>query len=202
MAELRPETLQGPELGVLYEGDEFRIDLRGFAYEKRHVILRDAQGFNVSDGRTRHRGGEADWRWTPTEAFWLEGNASYSVQRYRFDRAIGGGETIVRDNEIDTAPRWLGGLRAGHDGMLGTFELEWLHQGGYFLDAANTARYDGHDLFNLRWSKALAGGLSVSARLINLTDRRFAERADLAFGQFRYFPGAGRELFIALTWQR
>jgi outer membrane receptor protein involved in Fe transport len=202
VADLRPETLQGPEAGVVFDGEDFRIDLRGFAYEKRNVILRDAQGFNISDGRTRHRGGEADWRWTPGDAIWLEGNASYSVQRYRFDRAIGGGETIVRGNEIDTAPRWLGGLRAGHDGMLGRFELEWVHQGGYFLDAANTARYDGHDLLNLRWSKALAGGLSVSARLINLTDRRYAERADAAFGQFRYFPGAGRELFVALNWQR
>jgi hypothetical protein len=86
--------------------------------------------------------------------------------------------------------------------MLGTVELEWVHQGGYFLDAANSERYDGHDLLHLRWSKPLSRGLTVSARLMKLTVRRYAERADLAFGQFRYFPGAGRELFVALGWQR
>lgn len=203
VADLRPETLQGPELGVLFTAGDFRLDLQGYAYEKRHVILRDAQGFNLSDGRTRHRGGEAAWRWTPTDGMWIEGNASYAVQRYRFDRAIAGGETIVTGNQIDTAPRWLGGARAGFaDDALGEFELEWAHQGRYFLDAANSARYGGHDLLNLRWSKALARGLSVSARLMNLSDRRYAERADIAFGQFRYFPGAGRELFVSLGWAR
>jgi hypothetical protein len=47
--------------------------------------------------------------------------------------------------------------------MLGTVELEWVHQGGYFLDAANSERYDGHDLLHLRWSKPLSRGLTVSA---------------------------------------
>lgn len=202
VADLQPETLRGPELGLSYARTDFSFDLQGYAYEKRHVVLRDAQGFNLSDGRTRHRGAEAAGRWTPIDGAWIEGNASYAVQRYRFDRAIAGGETIIAGNDIDTAPRWLGGLRAGHASALGTLEVEWVHQGGYFLDAANSERYDGHDLLHLRWSRPLPHGLTVSARLMNLADRRYAERADLAFGQFRYFPGAGRELFVALGWQR
>ncbi len=202
VADLRPETLRGPELNLHHRGRSFDLDLHGYAYEKRNVILRDAQGFNISDGRTRHRGGEAVWRWLPGFGLRVEGNASYAVQRYRFDRAIAGGETIVAGNEIDTAPRWLGGMRLGHESVLGALELEWLHQGGYFLDAGNSARYQGHDLLHLRWRKALSRELTVSARLMNIADRRYAERADFAFGQFRYFPGAGRELFVALSWSR
>lgn len=201
VADLDTETLQGLELGLAHAGPRLDLRLDAYAYAKRDVILRDAAGFNLSGGRTTHRGIEAEGRWRFAARSWLAGTAAYSVQRYAFDRAIAGGETIVRGNEVDTAPRWLGGLRLGHDaGRVGSVELEWLHYGGYFLDAANTARYPGHDLLHLRWQRPVGNDWRVSARLMNLTDRRYAERADLGFGEFRYFPGAGRSLFVAVAW--
>jgi len=39
----------------------------------------------------------------------------------------------------------------------------------------------------------------LSLRLSNLLDTRYAERADFAFGNYRYFPAAGRR--ISLEWQ-
>jgi len=202
VADLDSERLDGIELGWRRRSASHFVEVSTYHYDKRRVILRDAQGFNISDGRTTHRGLELDWRWTPTSDWRFELNAAYSIQRYAFDRALGGGETIVRDNEIDTAPRWLGGARLAHQHAgLGEFELEWVHQGGYFLDAANTQTYPGHDLLHLRWQRSLSPQWTVSARLMNLADRRYAERADLGFGQFRYFPGAGRSLFLGLAWQ-
>ena len=35
-------------------------------------------------------------------------------------------------------------------------------------------------------------------RLNNVSDERYADRADYAFGDYRYFPGRGRELFVEL----
>lgn len=201
VADLRAETLDGIELG-LHRTGTFALDLSAYAYAKRNVILRDAQGFNLSDGRTTHRGIEAAWRWDFADGWRLAGNAAYAVQRYAFDRAIAGGETIVRGNEVDTAPRTLGGLRLGHDhARFGKVELEWQHLGGYWLDAANTQRYGGHDLLHLRWSRDVGDVWRLSLRAMNLTDRRYAERADLAFGEFRYFPGAGRSLFAAVEYR-
>ena len=76
-----------------------------------------------------------------------------------------------------------------------------MHQGGYFLDAANSQRYDGHDLLHLRWQRGLGRHWTLGARVMNLLDTRYAERADLAFGNFRYFPGAGRSLFLSVGWR-
>lgn len=202
VADLDNEVIEGLELGLDHRSARLDLALAAYHYDKRNVIARDANGFNISDGRTRHRGIEADARWRIVPGWWLQANAAYAVQRYRFDSAIGGGEVIARGNEVDSAPRWLGGARLGHaHAWAGEFELEWVHQGAYFLDAANSQRYEGHDLLHLRWQRELGRRWTLGLRLMNLLDTRYAERADLAFGNFRYFPGAGRSVFLSLGWR-
>lgn len=68
--------------------------------------------------------------------------------------------------------------------------------GGYWLDESNRHRYGGQDLLNLRAEKQLAAGWKLASRLSNLADAAYAERADYSFGNYRYFPGDGREAFI------
>ncbi|MGW8367584.1 MAG: hypothetical protein ACWGPN_02755, partial [Gammaproteobacteria bacterium] len=58
--------------------------------------------------------------------------------------------------------------------------------------------YDGHDLFNLRWQQSLGPRWQVTFRLNNLNNTHYAERADFAFGNYRYFPGRDRTLFIEI----
>jgi outer membrane receptor protein involved in Fe transport len=202
VADLAAEVLDGVEFGWRGAGIGWHASVDSYAYRKRNLILRDAAGINVSDGRSRHHGVEGTLRWQPSTRWWLDAELAWSRQRYDFDRAAAAGEQIRRGNAIDTAPRWLGGARLGVAvGEADQVELEWRHQGSYFLDAANSARYPGHDLLSLRWQRQLVAQWSLSLRLMNLTDRRYAERADFAFGNFRYFPGAGRELFVALEWR-
>jgi iron complex outermembrane receptor protein len=78
--------------------------------------------------------------------------------------------------------------------------LEWVHQGGYFLDAANDHRYSGHDLLHLSWRHRFSSRFSADLQLNNLSNVRYAERADFAFGNYRYFPGEGRTLLLALRY--
>ncbi|MGQ0798621.1 MAG: TonB-dependent receptor [Pseudomarimonas sp.] len=203
VADLQPETLVGLELGWRAQARSWSATVDAYDYRKQHVILRDALGFTINDGRTRHRGVESgvQWQWHPQWSLGAE--LAFADHRYAFDRDAAAGEVIRVGNRIDTAPRWLGGARLAHTRALaGEFELEWRHQGSYDLDAANTARYPGHDLLNLRWHRAFNDRWTLSARVLNVQDRRYAERADFAFGQYRYFPGAGRELFVSIAWQR
>lgn len=202
VADLQPERLDSLEAGARLDRGDLGLDLVAYAMRKRNAILRDAQGFNISDGRSRHHGIELDLDWSFADGWRLGGNVAWSIQRYDFDRVLAGGETIVSGNEIDTAPRWLGGARLGRElGRAGALELEWLHHGGYWQDAENTARYPGHDLLHLRWRLPLHERLDLTVRLMNLTDQRYAERADFAFGQDRYFPGAGRGAYLGLDWR-
>ncbi len=202
VAELEPETLHGVELGWTFERDHLRVALDGYAYRKQHSVLRDAAGLLIADGASSHRGIELEASLAPAPWWRLDVHAGHARHRYASSHAIAGGERIDAGNEVDTAPRHQGGLRLHLlPPQLGRFELEWLHLGSYFTDAANQARYPGHDLLHLRWQRELAPDWRIAARLMNLTDRRYAERADFAFGEHRYFPGDGRSLFVELAWR-
>jgi outer membrane receptor protein involved in Fe transport len=166
---------------------------------KRDVLLRDAAGLSVPGAATRHRGVELAGTWTPDDATWLEGQLAWSDQRYAFDRLLPGGETIRRGARIDTAPEWLGGVRVGRRlGARLEAELEGVWQGAYAIDAANTRRYGGHVLWHARLGVELTPAWRANLRLMNLADRRYAERVDFAFGEERSFPGAGRSVFVGV----
>ncbi|CAG0937860.1 hypothetical protein GPROT2_00030 [Gammaproteobacteria bacterium] len=203
-ADLESETLDSAELGLHWLSATTRIEAVGYTMKKRHVIFQDASRFNVGDGRTRHRGLElqAQRQWSSGLYAGLAG--SYSRQTYAFDAVTPGGEPIRSGEDIDTAPRTLGSAHLGFARGRATAELEWVHIGSYSLDVGNTTRYDGHDLLNLRGSWRLSADWALTARIDNLADRLYAERADyVAFPAptYRYFPGRERELYLEIAWR-
>ncbi len=197
VADLDSERIDSVELGVRHDTGDLSVDMAAFAMRKRGSVFRDAQGFNVNGARTRHDGIEAalDWRFAP--AWSLAVNATYARHRYDFDTIAARGESFVAGHDVDTAPRWMGSLEFRYDaGGRAWAALQWVHMGRYFVDAENRFDYPGHDLLNLRAAFDASRRVTVSARLNNLADTGFADRADYAFGDFRYFPGRGRELFV------
>ena len=168
------------------------------------VFFRDADGFNVTDGASRHHGIELDAGLELTETLSFAGSATWAIHEYAFDRPVSrGSETIVDGARLDTAPEWLWNLRALWTPTSRTgFEAEWIHVGEYFTDAANSASYEGHDLFNLRARLAVSERVEVFGAVRNVFDTRYAERADFAFGSHRYFPGEPRAVSAGIRISR
>jgi len=201
VADLDSETLDSIEIGYHRRTAALSFEAVAFAMEKRDYIFRDADGFNISDGRSRHAGIElqADIRFESGLYGSLAG--TFARHTYEFDRDAARGELIRDGNDVDTAPKTLASARIGIDRGQGLAELEWVHQGGHYLNAANTARYGGHNLLNLRLLWQLDPHWSVGARISNLGDERYADRADFAFGNYRYFPGREREILLQIAWR-
>ena len=205
VADLNSESLDSVELGWKFRVANFSVNTALYEMKKSDLILRETNGFNVSNGATRHRGFEYEatldaWRWV------VSANGTVARHEYDFSRAIEGGETIVDGNDIDTAPRNVHSLSLGLElGSLSDLDewhlvLEGTHVGHYFLDAANTATYPGHDVVNLRLSWNSSGPLRADLRVDNLFDKRYADRADFAFGNYRYFPARGRAVFLSVDY--
>lgn len=197
VADLAAEQLDALELGWRGYALGGRFDFALFAMRKRHVVFQDANGFTVSDGRTTHRGLEYSWRQPLGLAWTLAVDGTLARHRYDFDRAISGGETIVSGADVPAAPARLARARLqwnpspGHE-----VELEFAHTGAHWLDASNAHRHPAHTLLHLRGHHRLGDAWQLGWRITNLTDRRYAERADYAFGNYRYFPGPPRSLFL------
>jgi len=203
LAELDSERLDSLELGWLLESPQFRAQLAAFAMQRNQIILRDAEGFNVSGGRTRHQGVEYQLLWQPQARWSLRAAGSFASHEYAFSRVSEGNEAIVPGNQIDTAPRVLTNLQLGWQPAAAVrSEIEFVHVGGYYVDAANQNRYPGHVLANLRVSVTPRPELRATLRVTNLADRRYADRADFAQGDYRYFPGRERSFFLELQWRR
>ncbi|NNE06086.1 MAG: TonB-dependent receptor [Xanthomonadales bacterium] len=201
VSDLDSEQLDSLEFGWRTEHDAWRSDISLFAMRKRDSVFRDAQGFNVSGARTRHSGIEASLAWRPNARFEALLDATYARHRYDFTFIPQRGERFIDGNDVDSAPRWLGSARLRFSPATRLdLELQWVHLGDYFLDAENRFEYSGHDLLNLRGSWRVNDRTRFTLRLNNLTGRRYADRADFAFGNFRYFPGRGRELFAEIKY--
>lgn len=198
VADLKSEELISLEIG--YRGGWWNI--AGFAQSTDNFIFRDSAGLNVSNGKTKAWGIEA-------EAFKTWGNhtfaisGTYAEHKYDFDSNIAGGEPIEKGNYVDTAPRWLANARWNWRPVnwLDT-ELELNYLGEHYINASNTAEYDGHLVTNLRAQAMVSDNFSVHARIINLLDEQYADRAD--FTQFnplgyRYFPAMPRQFYVGAT---
>jgi iron complex outermembrane recepter protein len=205
VAELDSEHLDSIELGWKYRPlGPVSLNAALFAMKKRDVILREANGFNVGNGATRHRGFEYEIR--SLAGHWpFEFRAAGTIARheYAFSRTIEGGETIVDGNDVDTAPRNVHSLELGlpfgdQDAWLAALNLTYV--GSYFLDAANAAKYPGHRVANLRLSWSTPSLLRLTLRVDNLFDTAYADRADFAFGNYRYFPARGRAAFLSVDY--
>lgn len=176
------------------------LDLVGFVERTRHVILRDSSGFNVSNGRTKSHGLEAALRFA-AGGHEVDAALTWARHRYDFDRALGGGETISKGDDVDTAPHFMGYLRWGYrfsGKIYQEFDLNWIDE--YYTNADNTREYDGHVVFNWRGDWQATRNLRLFVRVVNLFDREYADRGDFAFGNDRYFIAMPRQVYAGVDY--
>lgn len=201
IADLDSERMDSIEFGFRKSRRHVSADISLFAMKKRDSIFRDAEGFNVSGARTQHRGVEVSFDWQAHATLLLSLDTSYAHHTYDFSVVAARGETFTDGFDVDTAPRWLASLELDytpHDKLDIGLQLTSIDE--YYVDAENQFRYPGHAIGNLRAGLRLTPRFDIALRLNNIADRDIADRADYAFGDFRYFPGRGREFYAELRY--
>lgn len=197
-ANLDSESLQSLELGMRYFSEPLSLQLAAYSMRKDDFIFRDGDGFYIDEGKTKHKGIELDAKLKLSDQWQLAVAANWAEHLYDNNPDPSLGE--IKGNDIDTAPKtqFNTRLRWQPNAQLST-ELEWLYLGDYYLDPQNLHKYSGHSLLNLRmaWQQ---DEWRLAARLTNLTDRDYAERADFAFGDYRYFVGQSRGLYLSAAY--
>ena len=197
-AVIRSEEIDSIESGVRYQSDKIWTEISVYSMKKDQVIVKDSAGFLVNDGQTDHEGIEWQSRLQVSDNWMLSTSASWAKHKYSYARLYG--DVDIKGNDIDTAPRWQGSAHILYEPSSRTSaELEWLYLGKYFLDPQNLHQYAGHKALNLHLQQTV-NNWKFSAHVNNITDELIADRADYAFGSYRYFVGDGRNISVELKY--
>jgi len=195
VADIDPVELDALELGFRGTSERLGYAVSLFTMEKDNFIFRDTSRQNVDNGETSHRGIELDLSFAFTDTLSARAAFTYAKHEYENDPALSA--TPLSGNTIDTAPETLGSATLlWQPASAHRLELEWVHIGEYYQDPQNLNEYEGHDLLHLRGSWQVSTATTLFYRVMNLTDEEYAERADYAFGNDRYFVGTPRMVFV------
>lgn len=201
--DIESETLDSLELGYRAAYATVSYEASAYLMRKKNYHFRDGNDYYESNGETEHRGVELEVVWDVNDDLSLDANMTYANHEYAFDRNVAGPNSLesIRDgDDMDSAPKALANATLTHQ----TSErlqsaLTWQHVGSYFMDASNTAKYDGHDLLDVTLDYTLANAAVLQVQVQNILDESYATRADKWFGDNRYFPGEGRRFMLAVT---
>lgn len=154
-------------------------------------------------GETEHKGIEVALGIQPLKEVELNTSYSYAVHKYKDYKVSAAVD--YSDKEIPQAPRQMINTRLLYKPLLlngGFAELEWVRLGKYWMNDENTEKYSGHDIFNVRASYLISKAWEIFVKVINITDKLYAERASKSGSDAALFaPGQPRTFFAGITYK-
>lgn len=189
--------LRGDAAGWKYDVVAYVLTLRDDLVNQRDLATDVTVTTNA--GKTRHKGIELglgrtfgrQWRFDTAVSYakhtyvdWVTNTADYSGK------------------EMEAAPRWIANTRLAWMPRATTMvQIEWVKIGSYWLEASNSpafGKYEGYDLLNLRVNQEVNTYLTAFARIMNLTDRRYADSASVSANTPVYSPGLPRAYYAGI----
>lgn len=209
---LKPIKVASIEAGLRGKSNNTHYNLSVYTMTKKDDILTYRHPDNTREtmnaGETLHKGIEVGLGAMFADTVSLDMAVSYAKHTYEVwqPRAT----VIYSGNEMESAPDLIANTRLGYKPDVlngGKLELEWVKLGEYWMDAANTEKYSGHDVYNLRLNYIVSKNLEIYSRLMNATDERYATAAKYsaaAFGnpeKFEYSPGMPRTAYVGIKYK-
>ncbi len=208
--DLKPTKAKSYEVGLRGKAlQKLDYEISAYHMTKEDDILSfrnttDGTRETLNAGGTLHRGLEFGIGAAITKELHL--GVSYSYAKHTFEDWSPRTGVDYSGNEMTSAPREIGDIRFAYKPSFfngGRIELEYERLGSYWMDDENTTKYDGHHLLHLRGNYLFDNsGWEIFARIINMTDARFAQAA--SFSQFRgeeFAPGMPLSVYGGVTYK-
>jgi outer membrane receptor protein involved in Fe transport len=206
--DLKPVKADSYEIGMRHKApDGMSLEASLYSLAKRDDILSYKDPVTgatqaVNAGKTLHRGVELGAGIPLPSSLRLDISASYA--KHTYEDWVVSGTADYSGKEMETAPRVITNTRLSYAPAAlngGRVALEWVKLGRYWMDAANTNQYEGHDLLNLRVNYPASKDVEVFGSVNNLADKRYAESASYTTARGREFaPGMPRTLYAGVRY--
>lgn len=217
--DLNPSTYNNSELGMrmAFYDQALKLDAAIYRLDGKNTIVSYTPAVGASENRnaggTRSEGLELGLGW---ESDQFDGRLGASIANHRYVnyRAsdVPGKVVDYSGKEMKSAPNTVSaeiGFRPVDDARIA---LELVRQSDYWMNDANTVRYDGHTLLNLSGSYKFAKRWEAWLHGRNLTDQLYADTASSSYtgnpavaaynsaSQDQYSAGAPRSIMIGLNY--
>jgi len=201
---LKPVIVDNLEFGLRGKSGAVRYEASVYHMTKKDDIVSytdpvTTQRTVVNAGKTLHRGIELGLG-SPLAQDW-QVDASLSYAKHTYETWTVSGTADYSGKEMETAPRVIANTRLSYSpGYMngGRIQLEWFRLGSYWLDAANTGKYGGHNLVNLRANYPFGNEMELFGSISNLFDKHYAETADGTGAAPTYTSGLPRAAILGL----
>ncbi len=206
--DLKPIKVDSIEMGLRSKKKNTNYNISLYYMTKKDDILSYQDGwgsprYTMNAGKTSHQGIEVGYGNKLSDNLELDIAASYAKHTYE-NWILASGKNYS-GNEMESAPRLIANTRLGYKAEAlngGKMELEWVKLGGYWMDAANTYKYAGHDVFNLRVNHFISKDLELYGRLMNVADVRYATSAKYSSPtKIEYAPGMPRTAYVGMKYK-
>lgn len=207
---LQPQTFFNYEVGgwvsllknKLYA--DFSIYLLNGTNEIISVQQHDGSYVNQNAGRTRHKGIEYSVTYRPSKEWMFRLSATNALHTFIYDVEKGGGgsQANYSGHEMAAAPHFIANAEVAYKpAFWKRFRIgfEWQHQGNYYMDNANSRKYPGSDIFNVRAGYAVKR-LELWVNALNTLNTYYAVLAGKSNYGYTYNMGDPRELTAGLSY--
>jgi outer membrane receptor protein involved in Fe transport len=195
---LKPETASSWEAGLKAQALEGRVhgELSYLDTRFRNLVIpENIDGLpGLANAATqRFRGGEAEVRWSPTDALSLSGSYAHHIARFTDYRLLldDGSVEQLAGNRLQLSPKDVASAIVAFAPKAGPQASATLrYVGSRFLDRENRIKAPAYATIDARvgWKSASGWGLFVEGE--NLTDRRDpVTESELGEGQYYRLPG-------------
>lgn len=160
----------------------------------------DGSTENQNAGKTKHTGIEYGITYRPVSSLSLRisaANSKHSFVEYiekgmaYNNNELAGGPRFIANAEVMYKPVFVKGLRVS---------AEWQHIGAYYMDNANTKKYDGYDLLNLR-AGYIIHSFEVWVNALNATNKYYSTFASKSGSTLSYNLGDPREFTVGVAYR-
>jgi iron complex outermembrane receptor protein len=203
-----PEVSDTYELGYKVNLENVNFDFAVYYMDVDDGIVQiyndDGQRYLTNADRVIHKGFEAAMQWQVNDQLYL--NTAYTQAKHEFDQ-----HEKYSGNEMTMAPAYIANIRLRYQpsflpGFTSMLEIQSI--GEYWLDDANSQDdkgnnriYGGYTIVNIKARYQVSKQFALHTRLLNLSDKGYAQEASYRYGRTTFSPGAARTVYIGLNYQ-
>lgn len=191
------------EIGSKSSFDRRRGELSVAIYdiERKNLSITDPNDRTrvIPVGQQSSRGVEVNTRWKPTSSWQVSGQVAWTDAQFdAFSETVGTTVVSRAGNQPANVPDWVVGAQLGWQIVPALLvSTDWRHVGKRFANTANTIWEGAYDLFGVSAQWQATRGLSLRARVNNLTDKTYSA----TLGSNLVYLGAPRSVSASVDWK-